>query len=1532
MAISKDFDDISGLETDELFVAAEKIAKDFSLYPDGDESVISRHVEGLLSEETVEERLAAISVMSVDDYIAETVMPAEDPSRAGVREILKSFNAKVIREVSLGAFYSAELEVDFGDRFRRIGVIAQDRTSNNGAWMPEHHHAACDAAHAFSELSLPIVCLIDTPGADAAEVANSQNQAHSISRLIAVLANVTVPTVGVIVGIGYSGGAIPLANSNILLSVRDGVFNTIQPKGLANIARKYNLSWQECAKAVGVAPEELYRQGCIDGIIDYTPSDRGDKQQNLLRAVVSSINSIEESARTYVKNTPALLAHHQRSLTRYLSPSVKLATVEEAATSFALTSSPTAYSNVFGVTYRYLRYLTARKRIHSITEDNYGRLAVQDVPKGDLAGRIDREKRFAFGEWLENPDKVVYEDQLLKSWKNFLQKNEELGAGRNVIAKLVFGAPQENYEKAKAELYFTISFFLYNRWKTNAQSNFTSLIQCLSDENAYPSLTEFKDTNTITLLDILLHEKIRHEFVIESQNILIFDSIYDHVANNLVSISAEANNSKSLSKEGVESLLGNALQAAVESFRLNQVEKEGNDELSADNLKMQFDVWLKFFIAQPGRGELLASVEDWKTMGYPQSADVLFVIITFFFEKILPEYFKSEQGNTRYRGVINPARIGRRKDFWNRLTIAYNDLLIQDILRKEKKKGKKGVELFLARFVENFNEMDSKLLSANPVNFPGFRFSIEQAIEKGVCPCGVVSGVGDFITGEERHRVGLLISNVAFQAGAFDMASAEKFCSLLVHCAEQKLPVICFVSSGGMQTKEGAAALFSMAVVNDRITRFVRDNDLPVIMFGFGDCTGGAQASFVTHPLVQTYYFSGTNMPFAGQMVVPSYLPATSTLSNYLYDVKGAMHGLVKNPFAATLDDELRAVDSNIPIPVATVESVVSRALEGFVPSETKNESLAKQVDARELMKPIKRTLIHARGCTAVKLIRIAQRRGIEVVLVASDPDMDSVPVDMLTEKDRVICIGGNTSDESYLNARSVLRVAEHEEVDSLHPGIGFLAENSQFANLCVNHGVNFIGPSVYSMETMGNKSNAINTALRLNVPVVPGSHGILSTADRAAKVAGEIVYPVLIKAVHGGGGKGIQVVEKAEDIHAFFHQVSAEAKSAFGNGDIYLEKFVTALRHIEVQILRDSYGNTRILGIRDCSVQRNNQKVFEESGSTMLPDNLKISVEKYARDIADEIDYVGAGTVEFIFDLDADTVYFMEMNTRLQVEHPVTEKVSGVDIVGAQFAIASGESIEAMEVKEQGYAIEVRVTAEKVALDSEGVVQILPDPGFVSECVLPEQDHIELISMVAAEKSISPFYDSLIAQIICYGDDRNDTIQKLYEYLDSVSIKGICTNIPMLKRILKDEVFVGGIYDTTYLPKFLARTDQQSLIDEIEASASDNTSVVDVDSFKIEGTDELKVVSISTGIFYGRPSPSEPEFVEVGSVISVNDTICLMEAMKIFSTVTLKTFNRQGVEIFSADQKYRVERINNATGQQVATGDLLFVVSPVSD
>ena len=331
-----------------------------------------------------------------------------------------------------------------------------------------------------------------------------------------------------------------------------------------------------------------------------------------------------------------------------------------------------------------------------------------------------------------------------------------------------------------------------------------------------------------------------------------------------------------------------------------------------------------------------------------------------------------------------------------------------------------------------------------------------------------------------------------------------------------------------------------------------------------------------------------------------------------------------------------------------------------------------------------------------------------------------------------------------------------------------------------------------------------------------------------------------------------------------------------------------------------------------------------------MLPENLEKDVLRYTRLIADEVDYIGAGTVEFIYNLDSNSIYFMEMNTRLQVEHPVTEWTSGVDIVAHQFKISSGESIENLEIKDQGYAIEVRITAEKAALDANDTIQLLPDPGYLSEVDYPQRDYIEVISMAATGKTVSPFYDSLIAQVICYGEDRNDAVKKLVDYLREVKISGICTNIPLLRLILQDKVFVDGEYSTTYLPELLERTDKAALIDSIESSSGVDGKVVDIDSLRIEGTQELKVVSRSTGIFYSSASPSEPDFVKPGDVISVDQTLALMEAMKVYSPVTLSSFNKKGQELYTASKKYKVERVNNATGTQIASGDLLFVVSPL--
>ncbi|MBE7214984.1 ATP-grasp domain-containing protein [Shewanella benthica] len=1500
---------------DPLFLKAEHLAQDFSLFPEHSKQSLAEEIKGLLGEDTIQANLKELEQLDVDGYVTKVIQPTLDKNRAGAKRIIADLKGKLIAETHQGPFYSAEIELNFGIRTRRIGFIAQERTTNNGAWMPEHHLAACKAIRKFAELSMPIIYLIDTPGADAGEVANSQNQAHSISKAIAESANVDVPTVGIVIGAGYSGGAIPLASANILLSLRDGIFNTIQPQGLQSIARKYNLSWQECAKSVGVAPEELYTSGCIDGIIDFSPTDKDERQHNLRRAIISSIEAVENAAVQFVRESKDLREHYDRSLTRFLNPSKSLKALEHHA-ELAVANNPTMHLNLFGSTYRYLRYLTLRSRIHSISQEQYGRLSKVSVPEGDLLARIQQEQDRVFQSWLSNPDKLVYDEELNKLWGNFTTKRDEVSTERNMLTRLILGEPKENYKKARKALIFNISWSLFHRWKGNAENNFKGLIQYLETLPSEVTQTDWPEVNKLTVLDVVVHDELREDFIWQCHNILIFSALYDNVVGNLASIAKEAMMSKSLSRASVDNLLHSSIDRALST------QDTAND-------KSKFYKWLKYFMSQSNRAELLTKTEQWKSVGFPQLNDSLFVILTYFFERLLPEYFDSEEESGEYTGAINPVRIGRRKDFWNRLTMGYQDLLIQKVLRDDKRAGKMGWESVIAKFFTDFDEINGDKMSANLLNFPGFRLSIEDALDKGIRPCGLITGMADFERNGQQMRVGVAVSNIAFQAGAFDMASAEKFSALLIECAKRKLPVICFISSSGMQTKEGAAALFSMAVVNDRITRFIRDNELPVLMFGYGDCTGGAQASFVTHPLVQTYYLSGTNMPFAGQMVVPAYLPSTATLSNYLSKVPGAMNALVTNPFSDTIDDQLTSIDPLMPKPTAQIEDVIANALSTLVPEMMATDEEIVQDDPRELMKPIKKLLIHARGCTAVKLIRKAHDNGIDVVLVASDPDMTSVPADMLTGNDKLVCIGGNTSDESYLNAYSVLKVAEYENVDALHPGIGFLSESPQFAALCVNNGVNFVGPSVHSMTTMGNKSNAIKTSQDNGVPVVPGSHGILSNAEQAVNVANEIGYPVLLKAVQGGGGKGIQVVERQGDMISLFQQTATEAAAAFGNGDLYLEKYVTSLRHIEVQLLRDKFGNTKVLGIRDCSVQRNNQKVVEESGSTMLPPELKAKVLQYTLDLGNATDYMGAGTVEFIYNLDTNEVYFMEMNTRLQVEHPVTEATSGIDIVSAGFDIAAGRSIEALEPQDKGYAIEVRVTAEKAALDNHGVLQLLPHPGMITEYVMPERDDIEIISIAEAGKEVSPYYDSLIAQIICRGESREDVINKLHDYLaDHVVIKGIATNIPLLTRILKDGTFNEGVYDTNYLPRLMAELDVPELIAEMEAAAE--TVGVDTASLRVGESNELKVMAQGAGIFYTSPAPGEADFVKEGDIVTVGQTLALTEAMKMFSQLSLAGYNRPDAVLYPEDKKYRIERVLNSNGQQVSQGDLLFVVSPV--
>ncbi len=1617
---------------DRMYLKVEQMCRDLALFPPSDHRTLHRRVRGLLSPAVIETLLKELEKLDLNDYIARTVQPAGEPSRPGAMAVIRRLGGDTLRKVLMGPLAVVEMEMDFSSRRRRIGIIAQERTVANGVWMPEHHEAAAFHAREFANLGIPIITFIDTPGADAGETANRNNQAHQISRLIAEMVNIDVPTVAIILGNGYSGGAIPLAAANLLLSVRDGVFNTIHPSGLASIARKLNLSWQECARFVGVSAVELFSQAIIDGIIDFIPGENQAKLDNLKSALTTAVECIEKGNLDFVRRTPEIFAHYRRSVLRLIDPSPRLQILKKHGL-FQTAPGPGEHLNVFGAACRYQRYLNLRSRIRSTTMEQYGRLAYSPpTPGGSIPRRQPPQRNVIFQTWLQDPDRIAWDDRLLRALKSYRYWSENMQRQRGRLHNMLMGDAGPNLEWSRDQLQLLVGFSLLNHWKADAHENFRLLLHALQSpqqtgwlfsaddisdpagmariilsgshplakkikerlspearqvfimaagdpgarqhlrrvlttelnltladttpvastgfdnmdskegshqrnrrllEEAFPSMLRAArehpgdiPPSEATVLDVMLDPGLLPGFIREIQNLMVFGLVYDQFVIQLPRVADAAHHTWVLAENILEELLENAIESAhagLSNSDPDLVVAMGDTAGVREHIR----TWLKRLADYPRRYQLLAPLEEWKSGVYPRISETLFVVITDIFCRLLPQHFRAETHPGSYTGRINPRRIGPKKDFWNRLAVAYRDLLIQEVLEEYKKKGRIPVQRVIDRFFTEFHEMDANVMTADPRGFPGFRASIEDALNKKIPPCGAVTGLARFSGPDLDCRVGVLVSNLEFQAGAFDMAATEKLCRLLTHCARQHLPLIGFVSSGGMQTKEGAGGLFPMAVVNALITRFVRDHDLPVIIFGFGDCTGGAQAGFVTHPLVHSWYFSGTNMPFAGQIVVPSHLPAHSTLSNYLSRVPGSMSGLVSHAFAPDLDERLRAIDPEIPIPQAGVEEVISSILRDIEPHEQAGQACTPE-PLRPLYRPIRRVLLHARGCTAVRLIELARHRNLQVVLVQSDPDMDSLPATMLSDADRLVCIGGNTPGESYLNALSILRVARMEQADALHPGIGFLSENADFARLCLKYNLNFIGPPVESMEAMGNKSNAIQTALRHGVPVVPGSHGILADSAHAARLALEIGYPVLLKAVHGGGGKGIRVVRDPDAIHQAFMQITTEAENAFGNGDIYLEKFITRLRHVEVQVMRDRHGKLVIPGIRDCSVQRNNQKLIEESASTLLNGELERTAREAATRLCEAIDYVGVGTVEFILDLDGPAIYFMEMNTRLQVEHPVTEVVSGIDIVDAQFHIAEGKRLGDVPVKKQLHAIEVRINAEKPQMDADGRMTFFPAPGTITSCRLPEKRGIRIITIAAEGRTISPYYDSLIAQAIAQGGSREQAIKRMLNWLEEVDIQGILTNIPLLRRILADPDFRKGDFTTGFLEHFSNRIDALDLIRESEAEAgtASNRKI----ALQIPDSHDLKVLSPSTGVFYLTPSPNEPAFIQVGDMVDVNQTLCLLEAMKQFTQITLAGFNSETATIYSPANRYRVERINISSGQPVNSGDLLFIIRPL--
>ena len=438
--------------------------------------------------------------------------------------------------------------------------------------------------------------------------------------------------------------------------------------------------------------------------------------------------------------------------------------------------------------------------------------------------------------------------------------------------------------------------------------------------------------------------------------------------------------------------------------------------------------------------------------------------------------------------------------------------------------------------------------------------------------------------------------------------------------------------------------------------------------------------------------------------------------------------------------------------------------------------------------------LIANRGEIAVRIIRACKEMNIKTVAVYSEIDKDAMHTKLA---DEAICIGPASSNKSYLNFKNIIEAAHITGADGIHPGFGFLSENSQFAKICEESNIKFIGPKYQVIELLGNKSNAKKLMESAGVPVIPGSKGSVTWLTDAIKTAEKIGYPVMLKAAAGGGGKGIRIANNSEELEKNYNIVKQEAKISFNDDEIYMEKFIKNPRHVEIQILADEHGNVIHLGERDCSIQRRNQKVLEETPSTAIDDKLRNKMGEAAVKAAKVAGYTSCGTIEFLVDSDKN-FYFMEMNTRIQVEHPITEERTGIDIVKEQIKIAAGETLKLKQkdVEFRGYSMECRINAENPSKN------FMPCPGTITGLNLPGGNGVRIDTAIYEGYTIPPTYDSMIAKIITHGDSRNEAISKMKRALEETVIEGVDTNIDFLFKIIKNPNFIRGNFDTSFIEK----------------------------------------------------------------------------------------------------------------------------------
>ncbi len=1507
----------SNIDKKSLFALEDRIVEGLRSYrlrfPD--KKKLMPEYSGCLTSSEITQQARSAQELDCAGYYTAFIAPTEGPGlqhRLSAKDIYEEMDAETIDFFESGPLFVARCIIfDPKDRkrHRELGFIGQNHKVARGIFQPEHHNLTIQYLQMFEKDKIPVITLMDTPGADAGAWSNENLQSHSISACIAEFARINIPTVGIIAGAGNSGGAIPYATTDRILCLEDAYMSTIHPAALADIVQRLGFSKEQCAKFVRVCSYQLCSDGLADAVIRLKGTMSEEEQdfciENMISAILDCLDDIENSVITRSdilrmerirEIYPHYLANH---LMRDSSEHHKLQTVF----GLSLSRSP-EISRTDPMTFaEYARRLERSARLRL-------RLQFTTVSYWENQGGVIEQKHYIDSDTApqdKNDDNSLteYIDKLSTIKINFLPEDFQKAVNREFGSHMIrqvfeFRLKEKRSKRRKHKISYEFILFIISAHKSRTPEFLKGFIQHISRNYQFPA--EFIDTkgaepqNLTELMDFIYPQLVLH-----SRHMISLFNVIKYCFENINTLIPSIKLEHEFSRTDAEKLLKNTVKSDIEDFQ----------KWIFKNIKCH--------------AKAVSSILKAMKRHYPRVPVELFNVIEAILTINIPSLYQS------YKAKITPQNT--TEDYWIKLDRAYKDAIISNILERVKKEKKYISVDDILGFFYNFSELDRDIVSINPTDFPEFSNSIKKAL-KSRYHNALVTGTAWFRNEDgESLQVGLIISNNEFQAGSTDMASGEKFARAFSAFGQKNIPVIMFISSGGMQTKEGTGSLFTMSIANDVINKYMEYTSLPVICFAFRDCTGGAQASFVTHPSIYTFYLSGTELPFAGARVVPEPLPYPCRLSNYLVTKPGAMSGLVKNPFDLFLDSEfIRLGDPELKIPTLKIQDVISKLLIKQL-KKLDEKPITAQIPVKSVKKQqFTKVMIPNRGDVAITLIKKLRRKGITPILGHSRSDRFSLAYTQASIYGHTVELGPGPVSQSYLKKNNIIQAAKTFGAEAIHPGIGFLAENYDFARLCDDNQLVFIGPSPESIRLMGDKAKAREIMSRHNIPVVPGSDGTVTDLESARKTIDRIGCPVMLKAAYGGGGRGMRMVFSREELEASFNEAFQEAKSAFGSGDIYIEKLIQKPRHIEVQVIADTEGNILILGERDCTVQRNHQKLIEESPSPVLTEEQRKKVFDYARKAVSASNYFNAGTVEFIMDIETSEIYFMEMNTRLQVEYAVSELVSGQDIISHQINIAQGIplAVRQEDIRFNGYAIEIRVNAESISKTGE----IIPRTGIIEQADFPEEEWLRVDTYLYPGCRISPYYDSMIAKLIVWAPDREQGIDRMLDILDRTVIKGVPTNISLQKLILKNRKFQSGLYSTSFIQELFREEPLSEIFDdELESALKDAQSIFSSENINVPDSDMVKVLANIDGVFYRSSNPSASSFIEIGDIIDPNTTLCLLESMKKYYPIKLSLFtcreNSKDRQVYPAP-KYKVVQFLVEDASEVEKGQAVIIIQPV--